>query len=199
MYLLIASLIMMSLASCTSNENDPAEEISSAYTLISTYGARSVSEEGGDGNSDKLNLNNLPAISVAEANSILAGIRKHDAARKEGNVYEAQSNGTTYLKVAMSETISNKYTFSIQLNMKKVDGALYYSSYETSSSDIFKWYFKGFSFSSDNSNKGNYKFTAETFLYLKIIDNGIKYLQVPVSVKGTYNPSTQEADFTYNL
>lgn len=199
MYLLIAMLMMMSLASCTSNENDPAEDNASVYTLINTYGARSVSNT--ESSFSNLNLDELPAISVSEANSILTGIRKHEASRKEGNVHEANSEGKSYLKVAMSECVSGKYTFHIQLNMLKNDsGTLFYSGYQADcQSDMFKWYLKGFSFSCDTNQIGNYKFEAQSYLYFKVIDNGVQYMQVPISVKGTYNPQTQKADFTYNL
>lgn len=44
-YSMIAMLIMMSLASCTAEGNDPVENSSSTYFLENTYGARSVAYE----------------------------------------------------------------------------------------------------------------------------------------------------------
>ena len=41
-HLLIATLIMMSLASCTAESSDPVDNSSSTYFLERTYGARSV-------------------------------------------------------------------------------------------------------------------------------------------------------------
>lgn len=74
-HLLIATLIMMSLASCTAESSDPVDNSSSTYFLERTYGARSVTYE--ENNSDNLNLNDLPAISLKEADEILSNLRKH--------------------------------------------------------------------------------------------------------------------------
>ena len=61
-YLMIAMLVMMSLASCSADGNDPVENSTSTYLLEKTYGARSVAYE--NSNSDNLNLNELPAITL---------------------------------------------------------------------------------------------------------------------------------------
>ena len=71
-HLLIATLIMMSLASCTAESSDPVDNSSSTYFLERTYGARSVTYE--ENNSDNLNLNDLPAISLKEADETFANI-----------------------------------------------------------------------------------------------------------------------------
>lgn len=34
---------------------------------------------------------------------------------------------------------------------------------------------------------------------MKVADNGIKYMQIPVSIRGTYNPKSHDASFTYKL
>ena len=80
-HLLIATLIMMSLASCTAESSDPVDNSSSTYFLERTYGARSVTYE--ENNSDNLNLNDLPAISLKEADKILSNLRKHTNAKEE--------------------------------------------------------------------------------------------------------------------
>ena len=54
MHLIIAMLVMMSLASCTAESSDPVDNSSSTYFLERTYGARSVTYE--ENNSDKLKL-----------------------------------------------------------------------------------------------------------------------------------------------
>ena len=64
MHLIIAMLVMMSLASCSADGNDPVENSVSTYLLEKTYGARSVTYE--ENNSDKLKLSELPAISLSE-------------------------------------------------------------------------------------------------------------------------------------
>ena len=61
-----------------------------------------------------------------------------------------------------------------------------------------EWYVKGFSLASDNS-EGNFIFQSESYIYMKVADNGIKYMQIPVSIWGTYNPKSHDASFTYKL
>ena len=51
MHLIIAMLVMMSLASCSADGNDPVENSVSTYLLEKTYGARSVTYK--ENNSDK--------------------------------------------------------------------------------------------------------------------------------------------------
>ena len=53
-------------------------------------------------------------------------------------------------------------------------------------------------FGSDNS-EGNFIFQSESYIYMKVADNGIKYMQIPVSIRGTYNPKSHDASFTYKL
>ena len=57
MHLIIAMLVMMSLASCSADGNDPVENSVSTYLLEKTYGARSVTYK--ENNSDKLKLSCL--------------------------------------------------------------------------------------------------------------------------------------------
>lgn len=197
-YLMIAILAMMSLASCTANGNDPVENSSSTYFLEETYGARSIAYA--ENNSDNLNLTDLPAISLSEADEILSNLRKHTNAKEELDIQAANRGKTTLLKIAMIQTINNKYSFTIQLNMESyTDGGLAYSGYKAEcSSSLMKWYLKGFSLATDNAT-GKYKFEAQSYIYMKVVNDGIKYMQIPVSIKGTYNPSNHNASFSYSL
>lgn len=197
-YLMIAMLVMMSLASCSADGNDPVENSTSTYLLEKTYGARSVAHE--NSNSDNLNLNELPAISLSEADGILSALRKHTNSKEEFDVQAADKGEQTLLRIAMKQTIDNKYAFTIQLNMTSYsDGTLYYSGYKAEcSSSLMKWYLKGFSLATDNNTK-NYKFESQSYIYMKVVDNGIKYMQIPVTIKGSYNPQNHDAKFSYNL
>ena len=78
-------------------------------------------------------------------------------------------------------------------------GVVYYKSYEADcSADNFIWYIKGFSFSTDNTT-GNNKFESPSYLYFKVLGDEVSYIQVPVTVKGTYCPENNQAEFTYDL
>lgn len=129
MHLIIAMLVMMSLASCSADGNDPVENSVSTYLLEKTYGARSVTYEGN--NSDKLKLSELPAISLSEADHILSILRKHTDAQEELDIQTATKGEQTWLRIVMKQTIDHKYAFTIQLNMNCYnDGSLYYGGYQ---------------------------------------------------------------------
>lgn len=197
-YFMIAMLVMMSLASCSADGNDPVENSVSTYFLEKTYGARSVAYE--ENNSDNLKLSELPAINLSEADEILSTLRKHTNAKEELDIQAATKGEQTLLKIIMKQTVNYKYSFTIQLNMNSYsDGSLYYSGYKAEcSSTLMNWYLKGFSLASDNAT-GYYKFECQSYIYMKVVDNGIKYMQIPVTIKGSYNPKNHNASFSYNL
>lgn len=97
MHLIIAMLVMMSLASCSADGNDPVENSVSTYLLEKTYGARSVTYE--ENNSDKLKLSELPAISLSEADHILSVLRKHTDAQEELDIQTATKGEQTWLRM----------------------------------------------------------------------------------------------------
>ena len=154
----------------------------------------------GENNSDKLKLSELPAISLSEADHILSVLRKHTDAQEELDIQTATKGEQTWLRIVMKQTIDHKYAFTIQLNMNCYnDGSLYYGGYQAEcSSSLIKWYLKGFSLATDNATK-NYKFESQSYIYMKVIDNGIKYMQIPVTINGNYNPRNHDAAFSYNL
>lgn len=200
MYLILATVAMLTLASCSANENDLVVENSSTNTLVNTYGAINVSEiKSQPGN---LELDLLPAMNVTDVCNILGDIRSHESSVKDTRTLEEQKSNKDLLKIEMSETMSDKYTFLLQLHMTKyADGSLFYSGYESEcKSTSFKWYIKGFSFSCDNSQAGHYKFETQSFLYFKVNDNGtLQYMKIPFTITGTYNTTTQSTNFTYSL
>ena len=51
----------------------------------------------------------------------------------------------------------------------------------------------------EKSTEPNFIFQSESYIYMKVADNGIKYMQIPVSIRGTYNPKSHDASFTYKL
>lgn len=197
-YLMTAMLVMMSLASCSADGNDPVENSVSTYFLEKTYGARSVTYE--ENNADNLKLSELPAISLSEADGILSALRKQTHVKEELDIQAAVKGEQTLLKIAMKQTIDTKYSFTIRLNMSSYsDGSLYYSGYQAEcSSSLMKWHLKGFSLATDNTTK-NYKFESQSYIYMKVVDDGIKYMQIPVTIKGKYNPQNHDATFSYNL
>ena len=194
----VAMLVIMGMTSCTASENDPMEEVET-IDMLSTYGARNLNAS--DKNFKNLHLDELPGVSVSEASTILANIRKHSQSEKSFDVKESAHGDLTNVDIVLGETINHKYTFTIQLHMEKnaKKGVVYYKSYEANcSASNFAWYIKGFSFATDNST-GNNKFESPSYLYFKVMSDEVNYIQVPVTVKGTYCPSDNQAEFTYEL
>ena len=194
----VAMLVIMGMTSCTASENDPMEEVET-IDMLSTYGARNLNAS--DKNFKNLHLDELPGVSVSEASTILANIRKHSQSEKSFDVKESAHGDLTDVDIMLGETINHKYTFSILLHMEKntQKGVVYYKSYEANcSASNFAWYIKGFSFATDNAT-GNNKFESPSYLYFKVMSDEVNYIQVPVTVKGTYCPSDNQAEFTYEL
>lgn len=197
--LFVAMLIMMSMTSCAVSDNDPMEQAEDNISMLSSYGARSLAIN--DNLCKKLHLDELPGLSAKEACSILSNIQKHAASEKSFDVKENLHGNFCDVDITMGETINHQYTFTIQLHMEKDNqsGIVYFKSFEADcSASNFIWYIKGFSFASDNET-GNNKFESPSYLYFKVLDEEVSYIQVPVTVKGTYCPENNQAEFTYTL
>ena len=79
------------------------------------------------------------------------------------------------------------------------DGSLYYKDYKAfAASDQYAWHMTGFGLSS-NGTDGTYKIEGISNLYFKVMDDELRYIQVPVKVTGTYNPKNHEVNFTYDI
>ena len=77
------------------------------------------------------------------------------------------------------------------------DNSLYYKNCKASAkSSNYSWEITGFGLSS-NSTEGLYKFECTSYLYFKVVEDGIQYVQVPVKVNGTYNPNNHAVSFAY--
>ena len=195
---MIAMLAMLSMTACTANEKDPLEQVET-IDMLSTYGAQNVATSTKTFND--LHLDELPGVSLSEVRNILSSIRKHKESEKHYEVKENLHGNHYDVDVMMDETISHKFTFTIKLHMLKDNdnGVIYYKSYEADCSAYdFKWYIKGFSFSTDNVT-GNNKFESPSFLYFKVIGETVEYIQVPVTITGKYCPINNNAEFSYSL
>ena len=112
--------------------------------------------------------------------------------------YIAKTTGRTN-KITKAAYHTPGYEYTEYESVYEVNGVTYYKSYDANcSANTFEWYIKGFSFATDNST-GNNKFEGPSYLYFKILEEGCKYIQVPVTIKGTYCPSNNKAEFTYAL
>jgi len=196
---MVAMLFIWSMTACTANENDPMEQVETLSSLTTSYGARSLAAT--DNNCKKLHLEELPGIGIAETHNILSSIKAHKESEKHYDVNTEKHGDHSDVDITMDETIGHQYTFTIQLHMQKDEetGITYYKSYEANcNSHDFVWYINGFSFATDNVT-GDNKFEAPSYLYFKVLGEDVQYIQVPVTINGTYCPKNNKADFTYNL
>lgn len=183
-------LLVILFASCTAESDSPLEEVVMPSVLESRYAATEVSETE--------DLSSLAAISLAETENILDILHNHTNAKEELTI---EQQGDARMRVIIKQTIGNKYAFTIQLNLSSYeDGTLFYNGYENScSSDLMKWDMSGFALASSNTEKYTYNFTSNSYLYFKVVDNGIRYMRVPVKVQGNYHTDNNKASYTYTL
>jgi hypothetical protein len=194
----VAMLAIMSMTACTVSESDPTEQVET-LDMLTIYGAQNVATS--TKTFKDLHLDELPGVSIKEACNILASIKKHKESEKHYDVKENLHGNHYDIDIMMDETIGHKYTFTIQLHMQKDNesGIVYYKSYEADcSSSDFAWYIKGFSFSTDNST-GDNKFESPSYLYFKVFNESVEYIQVPVKITGKYCPINNKAEFSYTL
>jgi len=195
-----AMLVVISMASCTAESVATMNYEEVTFSLEKNYNARSVNYV--EGSKNDLGLSELPPVSVQEAEDILKQLREkkgltanHSLESKEGEP------GQKFLTVSAECCVSNAHKLTLQLCMISYedDASLYYKDYKAfASSQLYKWHMNGFGLSTAGAS-GMYKFDCSSFLYFKIVDEGITYIQVPVKVAGEYNPSTHEINFTYTL
>jgi hypothetical protein len=196
---MVAMLFILSMTACTASENDPMEQTETLSSLTSSYGARSLAATNNI--CKKLHLEDLPGVSVEEACNILSRIKLHKESEKHYDVQENLHGSHFDVDIIMDETIGHQYRFTIQLHMQRDQktNVTYYKSYEAGcNAHEFTWYINGFSFATDNTT-GDNKFEAPSSLYFKILGEDVEYIQIPVTIKGTYCPINNKADFTYIL
>jgi len=194
-------LVAMSVASCTAESDAPVmNEETNLVSWEKTFNARSVDYREGDKNSP--NLSDLTAVTVEEVTEILSTLKNCKNVKKDNSVTAREGEpGQTFLTVSTKQCINQEHTLTIQMEMITYadDGSLYYKNYNAfAASDLYKWHMTGFGLSSAGA-EGMYKFECTSNLYFKVVEDGIRYILVPVKVIGNYNPKTHDANFTYSL
>ena len=198
--LVCALLAAVGMASCTAVSDAPMNTEEATFSLEKTFNARSIDYQANGKNS--LDLSELPPISIKEAENILQTLRNCTQMESSHSVQRTDGQeGQTLLTVSAEQRVNNSHAFTIQLEMISYadDGSLYYKDYKAiASSNLYHWHTHGFGLSTAGQS-GMYKFECDSYLYFKIVDNGIRYIQVPLKIQGKYRPDTHEANFTYSL
>ena len=195
-----AVLVALGMASCTAESDAIVNEVETKFSLEKNFNARSVDNRSGEING--LELGNLIPASTDEATTILNMLRGKKGLTETCSVTtEEGATDQSFLNINAEQCVNNRYTLALQLQMISYadDNSLYYKDCKVSAnSSQFLWHMTGFGFSSDGTN-GMYKFECTSYLYFKVVEDGVKYLQIPVKVNGKYNPETHDVSFVYSI
>jgi hypothetical protein len=195
-----AVLVAFGMASCTAESDAIMNEVETVVSLEKDFNARSVDNRGGEKNG--LELDNLIPASTDEATTILNMLREKKGLTETCSVTTKEgATDQSFLDIYAEQCVNNRYTLALQLQMISYadDNSLYYKDCKVSAnSSQFLWHMTGFGFSSDGTN-GMYKFECTSYLYFKVVEDGVKYLQIPVKVNGKYNPETHDVSFDYSI
>ena len=195
-----AMLVALGMASCTAESDAIVNEVETIVSLEKTFNARSVDYREGEKNG--LGLDSLIPASTDEVTAILSTLREQKNLTESCSV--TTTEGTTnqsFMTINAEQCVNNRYTLALQLQMISYadDNSLYYKGCNVSAnSSQFLWHMTGFGFSSNGAD-GMYKFECTSYLYFKVVEESIKYVQVPVKVNGNYNPKTHEVSFAFSI
>lgn len=195
-HFLLAALLIMAFTSCSAELIGTDEEMATKSVLETEYNALSITAVNSE-------VSSLPAITMSEAENILKSLRSHKNAKEELEVNTHDEGDAHLWDLLMKQTIDLRYCFTIELHITSYDdGSLFYNGYESDCTlDKIHWKVGGFSFESDKTNPGDFKFSSSSDIFLKISseDGNLKYYKVPVAITGKYQPQKQASNYTYTL
>lgn len=193
-------LVILGLASCTAESDAFLNEVETSVSLEKTFNATCVDYQA-RGNED-LDLDELVPVSTEEAIAILQVLREHKDLTESTSVKATEgAPGQTFLTVSAEQCVDNCHTLELQLHMITYadDNSLFYKSSKTyAKASNYQWNLTGFGLTTNGAD-GTYKLECTSNLYFKVVEDVVKYVQVPVTLSGTYNPANHSVKFTYSF
>jgi hypothetical protein len=197
---LYALLAVLSMVSCTAESDTIVnEEESTSISLEKSFNASSFNRQMGD---SELELDQLVPVTTEEAAAILNVLRNHKNLTESNSVTTTEGvPGQTFLTISAEQCVDNSHFLEFQMEMITYadDNSLFYKSSKTcAKSDNYQWELTGFGLTS-NGPDGTYKIECTSYLYFKVMEETIKFVQVPVRLDGVYNPENHHVNFTYSF
>lgn len=197
---LYALLAVLSMVSCTAESDTIVnEKESNSISLEKSFNASSFNRQMGD---SELELDELIPVTTEEAIDILNVLRSRKNLTESNSVKATEgAPGQTFLTISTEQCINNCHFLEFQMEMISYadDNSLYYKSSKTcAKSSNYQWDLTGFGLYS-NGPDGTFRIECTSYLYFKVMEETIKFVQVPVKLNGIYNPENHKVNFTYSF
>lgn len=195
-----AMLVVLGLASCTAESDAFLYEVETSVSLEKTFNATCIDYQK-RGNDD-LNLDQLVPVSTEEALAILQVLRDHKNLTESNSVEAIEgAPGQTFLNISAEQCVDDCHTLELQLQMITYadDNSLFYKGSKTcAKASNYHWGLTGFGLTTNGAD-GTYKLECTSNLYFKVVEDVVKYIQVPVKLNGIYNPADHNVKFAYSF
>lgn len=198
--LMCALLAILSMVSCTAESDAIVNEAETSVSLEKSFNASSIDRKMGD--KSEVELDELIPVTTEEAIDILNVLRGRKNLTESNSVITTEgAPGQTFLTISTEQCVDNCHFLEFQMEMISYadDNSLFYKSSKTcAKSSTYQWELTGFGLYS-NGIDGTYRIECTSYLYFKVMEETLKFVQVPVKLSGIYNPENHKVNFTYSL
>ena len=190
---LMVAVCCVFMCSCTAGFEPAVDGVGNALLFGENYGMTIVSDVKAESKSVCVDFNNLPVMDMAEIKS-LAGKLNNVHMSESDKVVTSSDDTVEHYTVSVTGKVDNNNSLVCELDFirYKDDGSLYYADSRMSVSGTDFYVTKtGFSLSTASQEAAVYNVLTTGTAYFKTVtdDNKVVVVKVPLSYKGTFNPS----------